>query len=140
MTIKLSSAVRTSRANVISAAIDNGSGDAYLTLYSGTRPSSVGGGINPVTNLVLGELKFSVPCASAAAEGVLTFNSISQDVSANNNGTCTWARITNRDGVTVMDLDVSINSGSGDIKLNSVDIIQGGPISIISASLTEGNA
>jgi len=35
---------------------------------------------------------------------------------------------------------VTNNSGSGDIKLNSTDIIQGGPVSIISASLTEGNS
>ena len=39
-----------------------------------------------------------------------------------------------------MDLDVTTNAGNGDIKLNSVDIITGGPVSIISASLTEGNA
>ena len=63
-----------------------------------------------------------------------------QDSAANNSGTATWARISNSDGVFVMDLDVSVNAGSGDIKLNSVDVILGGPISIISASLTEGNA
>mgnify|MGYP007096023787 FL=1 len=69
----------------------------------------------------------------------MTFASIPQDAAANNSGTATWARITNSDGGFVMDMDVTNNSGNGDIKLNSTDIIQGGPISIISASLTEGN-
>ena len=42
-----------------------------------------------------------------------------------------FARITNSDGGFVMDMDVTNNSGNGDIKLNSTDIIQGGPISTI---------
>lgn len=138
MTIKLATAIRNSRADVIATAIDAGSTGGMLTIYSGTRPATPGGAIDPFTNLVLGELTFSDPCKSSVDNGVLTFASIAQDASANNSGTATWARITNSDGGFVMDLDVTNNSGNGDIKLNSTDIIQGGPISIISASLTEG--
>lgn len=139
MTIKLATAARNSRAQVLADAIDAGSAGGVLTIYSGTRPATAGGAIDPFTNLVLGELTFSHPCKSSIDNGVLTFASIAQDAAANNSGTATWARITNSDGGFVMDMDVTNNSGNGDIKLNSTDIIQGGPISIISASLTEGN-
>ena len=56
--------------------------------------------------------------------GVLTFSAIAQDTAADNNGTATWARINNGDGGYVMDLDISNNSGSGDIKLNEIVEIQ----------------
>lgn len=139
MTIKLAVAIRNNRALQIANAIDSGSTGGKLTLYSGTRPATGGGSIDPFTNLILGELVFSKPCASSIDNGVLIFAAISPDSSANNSGQATWARITNSDGSYVMDLDVTSNSGSGDIKLNSTDIIQGGPISVISASITEGN-
>ena len=140
MTIKLSTSVRNNRATQIANAIDAGSTGGKLNIYSGSRPSSGGGAIDPFTNLLLGTLTFSKPCSSSIDNGVLSFSAIAQDSAADNSGTATWARITNSDSAYVMDMDVSVNSGSGDVKLNSVDIIQGGPISIISASLTEGNA
>ena len=140
MTIKLSTSVRNNRATQIANAIDSGSTGGKLEIRSGSRPATGGGAIDTFTNILLGELTFSKPCASSIDNGVLSFASIAQDSAANNSGTATWARISNSDGVFVMDLDVSVNAGSGDIKLNSVDVIMGGPISIISASLTEGNA
>lgn len=140
MTIKLATSIRNARATQIATAIDGGASGGKLNIYSGSRPGTGGGAIDPFNNLLLGTLTFSKPCAASIDNGVLTFAAIAQDSAADNNGTATWARITNSDGGYSMDLDVSVNSGSGDIKLNSVDIIQGGPISIISASLTEGNA
>lgn len=140
MTIKLATAVRNSRVQQIADAIDAGATGGVLTMYSGTRPATPGGSIDPFTNLVLGVLTFSKPCKSSIDNGVLTFASIAQDPSADNSGTATWARIANSDGGFVLDLDITNNSGNGDIKLNSTDIIQGGPISVISASLTEGNS
>lgn len=140
MTIKLAVTVRNNRAQKIADAIDAGAAGGKLNIYSGQRPASGGGAIDPFNNILLGTLTFSKPCYSSIDNGVLTFAAIAQDTAADNSGTAIWARITNSDGTYVMDLDVTVNSGSGDIKLNSVDIIQGGPISIISASLTEGNA
>lgn len=140
MTIKLATSIRNARANAIAASIDAGSSGGKLNIYSGSRPSSGGGAIDAFTNLLLGTLTFSKPCAASVDNGVLTFAGIAQDSAADNSGTATWARITNSDGVYSIDMDVSVNSGSGDIKLNATDIIAGGPISIISASLTEGNA
>jgi len=121
MTIKLATAVRNTRAQAIADAIDAGSTGGWLRIYSGTRPATAGGSIDPFTNLVMGELNFSKPCKSSIDNGVLTFASIAQDASANNSGTATWARITNSDGGFCMDLDVTNNSGNGDIKLNSTD-------------------
>ena len=140
MSIKFATAIRNNRATQIANAIDAGATPGTLVIYSGNRPATSGGAIDPFNNLVLGTLTFSKPCAASIDNGVLTFAAIAQDTAADNNGTATWARVANGDGGYVMDMDVSNNSGSGDIKLNSTDIIQGGPISVISASITEGNA
>lgn len=125
MTIKLASTVRTARATQIANALNAGATGGKLRIYAGTRPSTAGGAIDPFTNILLAELTFSKPCQSSIDNGVLTFAAIAQDAAADNSGTATWARITDSDGGFCMDLDVTNNSGSGDVKLNSTDIIQG---------------
>ncbi len=93
MTIKLSTSVRNNRATQIANAIDAGSTGGKLNIYSGSRPSSGGGAIDPFTNLLLGTLTFSKPCSSSIDNGVLSFSAIAQDSAADNSGTATWARI-----------------------------------------------
>lgn len=138
MTIKLSTVVRQNRAQVLADAIDGGATPGKLRIYDGTRPAF---GVPPVPGSqdLLAELTFSSPPEASVTNGVLVFNSIAQDASADDSGTATWARIVNGDNTVIMDMDVTTTAGSGDVKLNSVDIIQGGPVSIVSASITEGN-
>jgi hypothetical protein len=120
MTIKFATAIRNSRAGSIATAIDAGATPGTLKLYTGSRPATSGGAIDPFNNILLGTLTFSKPCSASIDNGVLTFSAIAQDTAADNNGTASWARINNGDGGYVMDLDVSNNSGSGDIKLNEI--------------------
>ena len=109
-------------------------GSCLLRIYNGSRPSTGG---TPTT--LLAELTCNATFAGAAASGVLTLNSITQDSSANATGTATWFRIVKSDGTThVMDGDVG-TSGS-DLNLVTTSIVATQPVSISSATITRGNA
>lgn len=133
MAIGYSTSIRNSQLDAVTAAIDGGAGAGKLRIYDGVRPST---GSAPTT--LLAELTFTDPAAPAAAAGVLTFSAITQDSSADASGTATWARIVDSGNNFVMDMDVG-TSGS-DINLNTVNIVAGGIVSVVSGTITAGNA
>lgn len=115
--------------NPIQQAIDAGTENGYIQIYSGLMPTTAD---TAVTNQVLlATLKFSKPCG-AVANGVLTMSAITQDEAADATGTATWARIKGGDDGTVMDIDVSIVGGTGALQLNTTSIVAGGPVFITS--------
>ena len=133
MTIGLLDTIRDSRLTQITTAIDAGAGAGTLKIYDGARPAKAGA----VTNL-LATLTFSDPCESTITGGVLTFDSIADDTSADQDGTATWARV--EDSVATFVMDMSVGTSGEDINLNSVAITTGSTVSITSATITDGNA
>ena len=75
--------------------------------------------------------------AASAASGVLTLNTITQDSSANATGTATWFRIVDSGATFILDGDVG-TSGS-DLNLTTTSIVATQPVSVTSATITEGN-
>ena len=134
MTIGLKDSVRTSRMTQISNDIDGGTGAGLLRIYDGTRPAKAG-----TATTLLAELTFSDPCAASITNGVLTFDTITEDSSANADGTATWARVVQSDGTTFV-MDMSVGTSGADINLNSVDITTGSTVAVNSAVITDGNA
>lgn len=132
MTMGLADTIRNNRLTQILNAIDAGAGAGFLRIYDGTRPSKGG----TVTTL-LAELTFSDPSGTVSG-GVLTFNAVNQDPSANATGTATWARIVDSTGAFVADL--SVGTSGQDVNLNSTSIATGQVVQITSATITEGNA
>ena len=132
--MRLASATRNSLAQRFQVLIDGGTGNGTIKIYTGTQPASADDGIGGAT--LLGTLTFSKPSAPAASGGVLTFNSITQDDSADATGTATWARIADSAGNTVFDCDVTATGGGGTITLNTTSIVAGGPIVITSFTIT----
>ncbi len=126
-------ALRHSQLDEITALIDAGAGGGLIRIYDGSRPATGG----TVTTL-LAELTCSTTSAAAASGGVLTLNTITNDSSANSDGTATWFRIVDSDANFVLDGDVG-TSGS-DLNLNSVSITSGGTVSVTSFTITVGNA
>ena len=104
-----------------------------MRIYDGVRPATGGS-----ATTLLAELTLSDPCAAGAASGILTFNAITADSSANATGTATWARIVTSAGAFV--LDCSVGTSGADINLNTTSIVSGAQVSVTSASITEGNA
>lgn len=124
MAVKLSNELRTAMAQSIITAIDNG-GAGKITLYDGAQPAGPDTAV--VSQKVLSEHTLSTPCGTAS-NGVLTFSAIAEDQFANNSGTATWARITDRSGKAIADASISVVGGSGDLHINTVNIIVNGPI------------
>lgn len=125
--------LRNAQADAIAALIDAGAGAGTIKIYTGTIPDHPADGIGGAT--LLGTLTFSDPCIAApASSGVLTFATITQDASADNNGLAAWARIADSVGNTIFDVNVGTTAAS--IILNTCNIVAGGPINITSFTIT----
>jgi hypothetical protein len=131
MALGIVAAVRNSRLDVITAAIDAGTA-GLLRIYDGSRPATGG-----AATTLLAELTFSDPSAAGAAAGVLTFSAITADASANATGTATWFRIVTSAAAFV--LDGSVSTSGADINFNTTSIVTGANVSVSSLVFTEGN-
>lgn len=118
--------------NALRNLIDAGSGPGTLKLYSGTQPATGDGNLSG--NTLLATLTFGDPVASDAASGVLTFDAITEDSSADASATATWARIQDSDGNKIFDGDVG--TAGAMINLNTTTVAAGGPVRITSFSIT----
>jgi hypothetical protein len=127
MQTQLSNALVSAQADALARLLDNG----YLRIYNGTQPSGADTAVS--TQTLLAELRFSDPCAPASAQGVLTFNAITADSSANASGIASWFRSFKADGTTaVMDGTVGATGTSSNLELASEQIVLGATISITS--------
>lgn len=136
MLMRLRTTLRNTIGGNIVADIDSGSGPGYLRFYDGAMPANIA---TPVTSQVLlGTLTFSDP-SGTLADGIVTFAPISQDNAADNSGIAAWARAFNSDGDAIADYDVSDLLGTGAIKLNTVNIVAGGPIRVAAFTIRIGN-
>jgi hypothetical protein len=132
MAIKLTTTARNSLATVLINAIDAGGAGGGLKIYSGTQPASPS--VAP-TGTILSEHTLSYPCGTATS-GVLVFDGITDDNFANATGVATWARFFDSTGAAVADCSVSVSTGSGDIKMNTVNIVENGPVRFTSLQWT----
>ncbi|MDD5277201.1 MAG: hypothetical protein PHR16_14100 [Methylovulum sp.] len=134
--LSFSTALRNARAQTVIDSINAGVGAGALLFYDAPRPS-VGAAIT--TQTLLGTLGFAEP-AGAVADGLLTFDPLTDDSSADATGDAAWCRVLDGDGIFVMDMDVTDNAGAGPVKMPSITVYAGGVIHITSASIAEGNA
>lgn len=132
MTVGLVAALRNTRADAIKTKVDAGGAAGFFRGYDGTRPATGG-----TATTLLFELTMGYPSAAAASSGVLTFNAITADASANATGTSTWGRLVDSTGAFVADF--SVGTSAADFILNTVSITAGVNVSCTSAVLTEGN-
>lgn len=133
MALGYSAAVRNSRLDQVTLAVDAGAGAGLLRIYDGTRPATGG-----AATTLLAELAFSVTSFPSASGGTMTANAISDETSALASGTATWFRVVDSDNTFIFDGDVGV-SGS-DLNLNTTTITAGGTVAISSFVLTDGNA
>lgn len=132
---RLATAIQTTLATAILAAIDAGSGPALLDIYNGTIPATPATAVTTQTKL--GTLTFSDP-AGTVTSGVLTLSAITQDSSADDAGTASWARLKDASGTVVGDFDITSTGGGGSIQMNTTNIALAGPILISSFTFSIG--
>lgn len=123
--LKLSNNVVNPQADALSDLADNG----YLRIYDGTQPATADTAIT--TQVLLAELRFNATAAPAASNGVLTFNAITQDSSANNTGTASWFRALASDGSTAL-FDGAVGTSGSDINIATTSIVAGAIVGVSS--------
>jgi len=137
MSIGFSTALRNSRLTQIVNALDTGAGSsAYIEFYGATRPAT---GVAIVAQVLVGTCTLSKPSGTVAA-GVLTFDTIGDDIAADATEVITWCRFFDTDGNFVADMGCGTSASGQEIIFNTTSAIAGGTISITSGLLTEGNA
>jgi hypothetical protein len=127
--LKLSNNVVNPQADALSDLADNG----YLRIYDGTQPATADTAIS--TQVLLAELRFNATAAPAASNGVLTFNAITQDSSANNTGTASWFRALKSDGSTVL-FDGAVGTSGSDMNIATTSIVAGAIVGVSSFGYT----
>lgn len=135
MMIRISSATAAIMAQAIADAFDAGAGAGYWDFYTGPMPATPAAAITTQTKL--GTVTLSDPCATVSG-GTITFAPITQDNSADAAGDAVFVRGFDSEGNTVADFDVGNQASDAFVKMNTVTVIEGGPIMVETAVLTVG--
>lgn len=109
-----------------------GSG-AFLRIYSGTQPANAD--TAKAGNTTLAELALSTTPFQAASGGSIALDTITDDTSANADGTATWAAIENGAGSTRY-IDLEVGTSGADLNMNSVAFVTGANVSVSGWTLT----
>jgi len=133
LNLNFSTTIRNNQLDQITSAIGS---SGKLRIYDGTQPATVATAIT--TQVLLADLALSATAAPGASGGVLTFNSISNDSSADNTGTASWGSLLTSANVRVADFTVG-TSGT-DMIINNTSIVSGQVVSCSSLTITAGNA
>jgi hypothetical protein len=127
--LNLSTLAANAAGNALLGLINTGSLNAngYLEIRTGTKPVSVQ---TAATGVVLATLPFSNPAFSTFTNSKATANTIGNATHIPTSNVAGWFRIYNRDGAAILDGDITIIGGGGDIEFDDINFIQGGTISI----------
>lgn len=131
--MKLKMSVRNANANNLLAALDAAATPGYVNCYTSPIPATLETAIT--TQTLLAVLALGDP-SGTVTDGVLTFNVITEDSSANNDGVCTWARFFDGDNNAVGDFTIGLVASGADLIFNDVDFVQDGPVRLNSIVIT----
>jgi len=124
--------LRNARLDAITTAIGS---SGKLKIYSGSQPTDADTALSGQT--LLASLPLSATAAPAAASGVLTFNSITNDSSADATGTAAWFTITTSADVRVV--DGTVGTSGADMIIDNTSISSGQVVTCSSLVITAGN-
>lgn len=119
---QLSNAAVNAMADALSTLLNNG----YLRIYSGTQPATADTAL--AGNTLLAELRFSATAAPAASGGLITFNAITSDSSADATGTAAFFRCLKSDGTTVV-MDGTVGTSASNMVIATTSISAGQTVS-----------
>jgi hypothetical protein len=125
---QLANATVNGQGDNLSARLNSG----FLRIYDGTQPTNADTAIG--AQVLLAELTFSATAAPAASNGLITFNAITADSSANATGTPTWYRCVQSNGTTVV-MDGTAGASAVNLVLTGLSggqIIAGGNVAVSS--------
>ena len=135
MAVNISTQARNDAGDAIVDLIDIGSANpnGYIEIRTGAIPASPQ---TAATGTLLATLSFSLPAFGNFNNGTTTSNPISEDTSVDATGVAGYFRFYDRDGNAVLDGEISITGGGGDLQFDNVNFIIGGVVSISSITVT----
>ena len=111
----------------------------YIEFYDGTMPATPDTAV--ATQTLGGTVTFGSPAFGAASAGsggsTATANAITEDSSADNTITVSWARIYKSDASEIADVDVTATGGGGALTVASTTITAGQVIEVTSLTWTQ---
>jgi hypothetical protein len=125
---QLANATVNGQGDNLSARLNSG----FLRIYDGTQPATADTAVS--TQVLLAELTFSATAAPATVNGLITFNAITSDSSANATGTPTWFRAVQSNGTTVV-MDGTVGASGANLNLSGLtggQIIIAGTVAVSS--------
>lgn len=127
--MNISTAARNNAGKAITDLINGGSlnPNGYIQIRTGSKPASPQAA---ETGTLLATLPFSNPAFGSYTTGSAIANPIGNDPNVAATGIAGWFRIYDRDGNAIMDGDVTVVGGGGDLQMDDVNFIQGGTIVI----------
>ncbi len=139
MTVKYSVEAKNSMGNGLLLYIDSGSiyPSAFVEIRTTPRPTSVN---DEATGQLLAVLGMSVPSFALFNNGSTVSNAITPDLSVNESGIASWFRIYNRDGLAVIDGDITGQGDDGDIQLENIALDEGSYLALNNIQLVRPSA
>ncbi len=123
MAITITSALRTTLADIIDDQVNTGGGTATIVIYAG----SVGG-------TTLGTFNLSNPAFGGASTGVITLASVPKTATAAGTGTAGFFAMFNRGGTEILRGTVGLSAA--DIIIDNTSIVSGQSLSLDSFTVT----
>ncbi len=130
MTVRVTQGHNEARLAATRDQLDTGAGGAHIQIRSGSKPTNVG---DAATGTLLAAFELTKPCGTIASN-VLTLTVVS-DAIILASGTPGYARWVDGDGNVVMDTDVSLPSGSAEVRLSSMTFTADSLVTLLSAQL-----
>jgi len=129
MTVNISTQARNDAGDSIVDLIDIGSTNAngVLEIRTGAIPASPQA---VVSGTLLATLNFSNPAFGNFSNGSAFANPIADDSDIDATGIANWFRIYDRDGTAIIDGEITVTGGGGDIEFDNIDFVKGGTVAI----------
>lgn len=137
MALRIPNRSRNAGLDAITALANTGPGPGYVEIRTGAQPADP-------DDAASGTLLATIPCNDPAftASGLVTDGVASADITpaltaaAVATGAAGWARAYDSTGASWSDRSVSATGGSGQLQLNTVDLVNGVDVTITAWSIT----
>jgi hypothetical protein len=127
--ISLAATTANAIADAVAARCDGGT----ILVYSGAKPATAD---TATAETLLATCTFANPAFSGAVAGVATAHAITQDASADADGTAAWFRVLALGGATVFDGTVGVGTNF-DCNVVSTTVVAGAAFPIASLIITQ---
>lgn len=135
MTLQYSQTVRNARLDAVESTIGV---TPLFRIYSGTKPAAT---TDAATGTLLAEMTLPSDWMAAASGGTKEKSGTWQDLTANATGTAGYFRVLDSTGTTThIQGEVTDTAGAGPLKLSTTAIVSGEPVTVVTFTLTAGNA